>query len=208
MKLTFKKGKGDKIHISVDGEYVLTVDEGYFVCLRLKNGQEISEEEFLSLSEKINHRRAYNAAVSLLARRDHSEKELFRKLCEKGYAEGAETALERLKNEGYVDDLRFAVSFSNELIRLKHYGKRRVEQELYKKGVSRDDISEALCAVKFEEDALHELIRRKYIFKIKDDKSRQKTIAALMRLGYGYSEIKEALNCFCDNMSEYEVYDE
>ena len=45
MKLTYKKGKGDKIHISIDGEYALTVDEMYFASLYLKDGQEISEQE-------------------------------------------------------------------------------------------------------------------------------------------------------------------
>ena len=64
MKLTYKKGKGDKIHISIDGEYRLTVDEMYFASLYLKDGQEISEEEYTALCETVNIRRAYNCAVS------------------------------------------------------------------------------------------------------------------------------------------------
>lgn len=206
MKLTYKKGKGDKIHISIDGEYYLTVDEGYFMCLSLKDGLEITEAELERLTEKINVRRAYNCAVSLLARRDHSESELKRKLREKGYSLGSEKALEKLKNDGYVDDLRFARSYISELIRIKHYGKKRVEQELYKKGVSREIASEALSEAEFDGDTLEELIRRKFITKITDEKGRQKAVNALMRMGYSYSEIKDALSNFSQDRLSDEVF--
>lgn len=206
MKLTYKKGKGDKIHISIDGEYYLTVDEGYFVYLSLKDGLEITEAELESLTEKINVRRAYNCAVSLLARRDHSESELKRKLREKGYSLGSEKALEKLKNDGYVDDLRFARSYISELIRIKHYGKKRVEQELYKKGVSREIASEALSEAEFDGDTLESLIRRKFITKITDEKGRQKAVNALMRMGYSYSEIKDALSNFSQDRLSDEVF--
>lgn len=76
MKLTYQKGKADKIHISIDGEYAFTVDEMYFSSFYLKNGQDISPEDFAKLKEAVNIRRAYNCAVGLLSRRDHSEKEL------------------------------------------------------------------------------------------------------------------------------------
>ena len=54
MKITFKKGKSDKIHISADGEYRLTVDETFFSSLFIKQNQEMDEEEFCLLEEKIN----------------------------------------------------------------------------------------------------------------------------------------------------------
>ena len=60
MKITFKKGNGDKIHLHLDSEYYMTVDEAYFVSLGLKNGQEIDEDYLEELTEKINCRRAYN----------------------------------------------------------------------------------------------------------------------------------------------------
>ena len=53
MILTYKKGKGDKIHISIDGEYALTVEEMYFASLYLKDGQEISEEEYIEPEAQI-----------------------------------------------------------------------------------------------------------------------------------------------------------
>lgn len=207
MKLTYKKGKGDKIHISIDGEYRLTVDEMYFVSLYLKDGQEITDEEYDELESTVNMRRAYNCAVALLSRRDHSEKELMRKLKEKGYAEGSEEAVAKLKSSGYVDDERFCRLFASELVRLKGYGKRRIEQELYLKGVSRDIISAVLEEISFDNDKLSDIIRRKYLSKMTDEKGKQRAINALMRLGYSYREIKDALNNLDEEIT-CEVYDE
>lgn len=207
MKLTYKKGKGDKIHISIDGEYRLTVDEMYFTSLYLKDGQEITDEEYNELESTVNTRRAYNCAVSLLSRRDHSEKELMRKLKEKGYAEGAEEAISKLKNSGYVDDERFCRLYATELIRLKGFGRRRVEQELYLKGVSREIISLVLEEIAFDTETLSDIIRRKYLSKMKDEKGKQRAINALMRLGYSYREIRDALNDLDEEIT-CEVYDE
>ena len=207
MKLTYKKGKGDKIHIHVDGEYVLTVDEMYFASLYLKDGQEISEEEFAALEETVNIRRAYNCAVSLLSRRDHSKNELLRKLNEKGFSKGAAAALEKLEQGGYIDDERFCRLYASELVRLKGYGKRRVEQELYRKGVDRDTIYNVLEEISFDTDILSDIIKRKYLNKIADEKGRQRTFNALMRLGYSFGEIRDALKNIDEEIT-CEVYDE
>lgn len=205
MKLTFKKGKQDKIHIYIDSEYALTVDEPYFALLGLRQGQDIDEDEFESLSENISVRRAYNCAVSLLSRRDHSEYELLMKLRQKGYAQGCERAAERLKEQGYLDDLRFAQSYAAELIRLKGYGKGRVKQELFKKGVSSEITAQVLDEADFDEDRLAQIIDRKYRRYLCDEKGVKKTVNALLRMGYSYGEIRNALN---DVLFEQEIYDD
>ncbi len=193
MKLTYKKGKQDKIHISVDGEYSFTVDEAYFLSMGIYNGKEVSCDELEEIKEIVNIRRAYNYAVSLLARRDHSEKELINKLHQKGYDEGAEAALEKLRNGGYVSDERFARLYTRELQTLKKYGKKRIEQELYRKGIERDIIREVLDETDFSESELVELIERKYGRYLSDEKGVQKAVNGLLRMGYSYGEIRDAL---------------
>ena len=207
MKLTYKKGKGDKIHISIDGEYRFTVDEMYFTSLYLRDGQEISEDEYTELESTVNIRRAYNCAVSLLSRRDHSENELMRKLKEKGYAIGAEEAIEKLKKSGYVDDERFCRIYAAELVRIKNFGRRRIEQELIRKGVNRDTISVVLEEITFDSDRLSDIIKKKYLSKMNDEKSSRKAINALMRLGYSYGEIRDCLKEIDEEIT-CEVYDE
>ncbi len=199
MKLTYKKGKQDKIHISVDGEYSFTVDEAYFLSLGIYNGKEIDEQELLELRETVNIRRAYNCAVSLLSRRDHSERELLNKLAVKGYKDGAEEAVEKLKNGGYIDDERFARLYVRELQTLKKYGKKRIEQELFRKGVDRGIIRAVLEETEFDEEELIALIRRKYGRYLSDEKGINKTVNSLLRMGYSYGEIRGALRAINKN---------
>lgn len=199
MKLTYKKGKQDKIHISVDGEYSFTVDEAYFLSLGIWNGKEVDSDELEEIKQTVSIRRAYNYAVSLLSRRDHSERELMTKLAQKGYTDGAEEAIEKLKNGGYVSDERFARLYVRELQTLKRYGKRRIEQELYRKGVDRDTIREVLDETDFDESELVSLIERKYGRYLSDEKGIQKTINGLLRMGYSYGEIRDALKQISEN---------
>ena len=199
MKLSYKKGKQDKIHISVDGEYSFTVDEAYFLSMGIWNGKEVDSDELEEIKQTVSVRRAYNYAVSLLSRRDHSERELMTKLAQKGYTDGAEEAVEKLKNGGYVSDERFARLYVRELKTLKRYGKRRIEQELYRKGIDRDTIREVLDETDFDESELVSLIERKYGRYLSDEKGIQKTINGLLRMGYSYGEIRDALKQISEN---------
>ncbi len=207
MILTYKKGKGDKVHLLVDGEYFTTVDELYFESLYLKNGQETDEEELCELKRAVDVRRAYNCAVSLLSRRDHSYNELLNKLRQKGFKQGAEQALSKLQSQGYIDDERFAQIYVRELISFKNYGKRRIEQELYKKGIEREIIKNTLDDAEFPEERLADIIRKKYLRYLSDEKGVRKTVNALLRLGYSYGDIRDALAEINDEL-EIEVTDE
>lgn len=199
MKLTYKKGKQDKIHISVDGEYSFTVDEAYFLSMGIYNGKEVDCDELGEIKETVNVRRAYNYAVSLLARRDHSERELINKLHQKGYDEGVERAIDKLKKSGYVNDEHFARLYVRELQNLKKYGKKRIEQELFRKGVDREIIREVLDETDFNASELVSLIERKYGRYLSDEKGIQKTINGLLRMGYSYGEIRDALKIINEN---------
>ena len=199
MKLTYKKGKQDKIHISVDGEYSFTVDEAYFLSMGIYNGKEVESDELEEIKQIVSVRRAYNYAVTLLSRRDHSERELMTKLSQKGYTDGAEEAIAKLRNGGYVSDERFARLYVRELQTLKKYGKKRIEQELYRKGVDRDIIREVLEETDFDENQLVSLIERKYGRYLSDEKGVQKTINGLLRMGYSYGEIRDALKIINEN---------
>ena len=204
MKLTYKKGKQDKIHISVDGEYSFTVDETYFLSMGIWNGKDVDEDELEEIKQIVSVRRAYNYAVNLLSRRDHSERDLMTKLTQKGYSDGAEEALRKLRDGGYISDERFARLYVRELQTFKKYGKRRIEQELYRKGVDREIISEVLEETDFDESDLVSLIERKYGRYLGDEKGIAKTINGLLRMGYSYGEIRNALREINENIESDE----
>ena len=191
--MTLQPGKNNKVHLLLDGEYAMTADSDFVAFSGLYDNMILDDEALTDLQGKVNARRAFNKASDLLALRDHSEKELLQKLRQKGFADGAEEAMEKLKSYGYLDDSRFALRFAQELQRVKHYGKKRIEQELYRKGVSRDVVSDTLEQLSFDEDALTALIERRYLRQLDTEKGVQKTVAALQRMGYSFGEIRDAL---------------
>ena len=191
--LTLQPGKNNKVHLLLDGEYAMTADSDFVAFSGLHDNMILDDEALTDLQGKVNARRAFNKASDLLALRDHSEKELLQKLRQKGFADGAEEAMEKLKSYGYLDDSRFALRFAQELQRVKHYGKKRIEQELYRKGVSRDVVSDTLEQLSFDEDALTALIERRYLRQLDTEKGVQKTVATLQRMGYSFGEIRDAL---------------
>ena len=201
MKITFKQGKGNKLHIMVDGEYLMTSNTDFVALSGIKNNSEITEEELADFQEAVNSNRAFNKAADLLSRRDHSSKELLQKLRQKGYSEGAEKAVERLSDLGYIDDRRFAERYADELRRIKKYGKRRIKDELYRKGIDSEIIDEIVSEMEFDNDELVSIIERKYMRNLGDEKGVRKTIAALTRMGYSFSEIREALNAVSNSES-------
>jgi len=83
---------------------------------------------------------AYSKALGWLARREHSERELKRKLAHKGIEkEDADTALDKLKNQRYQSDERFAGAVIRTRIG-QGYGPRRIFLELRGHGVTEAEI--------------------------------------------------------------------
>ncbi|MBR5545246.1 MAG: regulatory protein RecX [Clostridia bacterium] len=205
MKLTIKEGKAKKIHIYIDEEYRATVDNDYWYSEKFKNYKEINEEELTELLNAVSFRRAYNKGLDFLSRRPYGTKELVKKLCEKGHEkEYAEKACERLLELGLLNDEEYARILANDLSERKNYSTKRIKQELGFRGVSRDIIENTIDLL--DNDPVPRiiiLIKKKYINNINDEKGRKRTVDALLRLGYSYSDIKSALNSITDFEDEY-----
>lgn len=205
MKLTVKEGKAKKIHIYIDEEYRATVDSDYWHSEKFRNYKEISEEELTELLNSVSFRRAYNKSLDFLSRRPYGTKELIKKLCEKGHEkEFAEKASERLIELGLLNDEEYARILANDLLERKNYSIKRIKQELAFRGIDRDIIENTIDLL--DNDPVSRiiiLIKKKYINKTGDEKGRKRTVDALLRLGYSYSDIKSALNSISDFEDEY-----
>ena len=201
MKITAKQGKGTKIHIHIDGEYLLTVDEDFWFSSGYISGDEINDGDLAAFKEAAGSRLAFNSAMFSLDMRDHSEKEIRQKLSRKYDAHSVDTAVEKLVDLGLVNDRRYAELLTRELFERKKYGKNRVRSELFRKGIDSDIVNEVLEAYEEENEPdnvekIVDIIRKKYYNKLIDEKSRQKVVAALVRLGYSFSDIRQAMREF------------
>lgn len=85
-----------------------------------------------------------STALRLLARRDHSIKELTDKLKLKGYAlADIHPVIEECLQKGYLNEKRFTENYIN-WRRRKGYGPLRISQELQARGIPDDMIAELL----------------------------------------------------------------
>ena len=210
MKITAKSGRKDKIHIYIDGEYLLTVDEIFWFSCGLVSGDEINEEELTAFEEAAGTRRAFNSALNSLDYRDHSEKEIRAKLLRKHDADYVDEAVEKLIELDLVNDERYAENYARELFERKKFGKMRIKSELRAKGISAD-IANAAVEELFEEEEpdnvqrIVDIIGKRYYNRMNDEVGRKKVFSALQRMGYSFSDIREAMSEFSDD-EYYEDY--
>lgn len=84
-------------------------------------------------------------ALDLLGLRSHFERELERKLRQRGYDEAEiEDTLERLRAQGFIDDRRTAGEFVRGRLARAPEGRRRLRAELARRGVASEIITEVL----------------------------------------------------------------
>lgn len=203
MILIYEKGRGDKIHISVDGDYAFTVDSLFWYGLGIKNNSEIDDEKLAELKHSVSSRCAFNKAIDLLSRREHSRKEIVTKLDQRGFRDVSEETAELLVEKGYIDDERFAKMYASELKERKYMGKRRIAQELFLKGIDRDTVYGVLEAMPDSvDDEIRTVTERKYSRALGDEKGYRRAVNGLMRLGYSYDDIKRVLSEITEERNE------
>lgn len=160
----------------------------------IKEGMDIPFERFVEINHLSNCNRAYEKALYLLDYRDRTYVEIKRKLQESYPPEAVEYALLKVQELGLIDDENFARRFAGEMINFKNYGKKRVESELYRRGVERDIIEKVLEEFEINnEEKILEILRKKYYPLPEEKKEISKIVNALMRQGYSYGDIKNAL---------------
>src|SRR6187399_1177731 len=82
--------------------------------------------------------------LNMLARREHSQQEITRKLLDKKYpTEDIQPVVEHLVREGLIKDSRFAESYSHARCN-RGFGPLHVRMELQARGISADIIAEVL----------------------------------------------------------------
>jgi regulatory protein len=143
--------------------------------------------------------RAKNVAYRLLTYRPRSRAELRQKLDEKGFNDAIiDAVLDALQRFGYVNDSQFAEQLASCRIRLHGWGKRRIEQELLKKGIERQVVIETLARIiekDTEIDTAKKAASRKLIsLRSVNRETRYRRLAGFLeRRGFSFDVIKTVL---------------
>lgn len=195
MIIKAQKGRGSKIHLLLDDEYRITTDADFWAENFIKDGTDIDDEEWENLITKINYRKSFNKCADLLSRRDHSVKELKEKLLRTVDEASADKAIERFLELGYLDDEKFAKALAKHLYEVKNYSDNHVRQELYKRGISREIVYDIIDNSEIDSiETIINLVIKKYYNKLNAENGKEKVVAALMRKGFSYGDIKTALH--------------
>jgi regulatory protein len=133
----------------------------------------------------------------LLSYRSRSEKELQERLKKKGFPEQHIAAtLENLKQAGYLDDHALALDLKRQAFNNKLLGHNRAKVFLLDRGVPEEIINETLT---YDEETETQKIQKLIYKKLKtvgacpDNKKKKKLWDFLVRKGYTYNTIKNAL---------------
>ncbi|WBY63777.1 regulatory protein RecX [Thermocaproicibacter melissae] len=185
------------VALYIDGEKAVDLDAEVYLKSGLKPGDELDDEQLRNLIAASDARRAEQKAMYLLGFRAHSEKELARKLSRTVPREAAEKVAARMAELGLVNDEEYARTLARELFARKHYAAGRVRMELMRRGIPPELAQEAVEEARTDpQEAIRELVERKYERYLGDEKGRRKTVAALQRLGYQWDDIRCVLNEF------------
>ncbi len=140
---------------------------------------------------------AYDKAAFLCSRSEHCTSEIQEKLKTWGLsAEDAEPVIEKLKEEKYLDDERFAHAYVKDKFRFNHWGKQKIEYMLRAKKINQEILElafEEIVDEDYSENLLKLIIGKAPSIKAKDkyDK-RNKLMRFAMGRGFESNKIYAA----------------
>jgi regulatory protein len=136
-------------------------------------------------------------AYRYLNRRDRTEGEVRKHLAAKGVEDdAAQDAIETLREQGYVDDARYARLFAEDKRALEGWGTERITGTLALRGIDRELIDAAVQAdggAGSELERALEVLRRRFPSPPRDRRDRDRALAVLLRKGYDTELALDAL---------------
>ena len=136
----------------------------------------------------------------LCSRREYCVSDIRTKLMKEleGDAQKVETALNKLIEERYVDDLRNATAYARDKASISGWGATKIRYMLSAKGVAKDVISEALNEVDESKaiSRLEKLLEHKYKSLKDDPQWKIKLLRFALGRGYSYDEVSDQIRRF------------
>ncbi|QQS22006.1 RecX family transcriptional regulator [Candidatus Saccharibacteria bacterium] len=198
----------DRVNISIDGMYRLSLDILQVTDLGVRVGRELGEQELAELETESQFGKLYTRALEYCLMRPHSVREvrdyLYKKTLAKKYKDRqgqlhekngylpalTERVLTTLQQKKYVDDEQFARWWVENRNLTKGTSLRKLTAELRAKGVSGEIIDQVMRqSDRDDKSELAKIIAKKRS-KYPDD---QKMLQYLARQGFSYDQAKEAL---------------
>lgn len=192
--------KQNRVSVFIDGKFAFGMDKADCTFMGLKIGTELTQERYDYIIDNAVYAKAYQKADRYIGFKMRTEKEVRNKLNEEGYAdEIIERVISSMIKYRYIDDLSYAIMYAKDCRKLKKWGPERIKAELYKKGVNTEFIETALSESDSEdtEEIINSLLEKRIKNTPIDLKEKQKHINFLLRRGFKYDDIKNAIEKYC-----------
>ena len=151
-----------------------------------------------------DNKKALEYAGKALSYRMLSEKQLYDKIIAKGFSEeNAEYAVELFKKYGGINDEEYCESLIR-TYKARGYGKKRIAQKLREAGIDRELSYERMEDFEPDYSKMQKYIASKIKSENPDRQTVKKVFDGLLRKGFSYSQVKEALNKYLNDEEYYE----
>ena len=187
--------------VHADGAPLATVSADIIERLGLRVGTSLTESQADGVRKESAVLAAYDRAVGMLAVQARSSRDLKRVLVRKGEdAHAVDTAIERLLALGLLDDAAYARQLARSKMVGQGASRRRVQQEMFKRGIGREQAAEAIEATvadeALDEEAIVERVARKKVQSLEglDPVTRNRRLwSFLARRGYAVDDIRRVV---------------
>jgi len=150
-----------KVKVCVDDDIYFALYRSELGKFAVKKGCELSKETYDRIMNEVLLKRAKLRCMNLLKNRDYTEHQLVTKLKQGFYPEEIiHAVVAYVISSGYIDDTRYARSYIEYAGQTK--SRRQIENDLMRKGVSKETIQQAYTQCTEEDSTIEEeeLIRR------------------------------------------------
>ena len=183
--------------VALEGGDTLRVSEGVVVSFALYGGMELEEEALTALRQAAAEAALKERAGRLLTARMLSAGQLAEKLTAKGATqEQAARVVAWAQEVGLLDDEEYAKALARHY-RAKGYGRYKIKDEFYRRRVPRQYWEQALAGLESPDDWLADFLARK-IQDPEDPAQIKKASDALVRRGFSWQEVSQAVSRFLD----------
>ncbi len=151
------------------------------------------------MKKEMTEQEAYLQLAALCAQAEHCQREMRDKMYRWELDETVQNrVLDRLVRERFVDDERYARAFVKDKIRYNKWGRRKVQQALWQKGIDSEIQRKVLDEIDEKEylDILRPLLRqkRKSIKAQNDYELNQKLLRFALGRGYTFDIIRQCID--------------
>ena len=159
------------------------------------------------MKKEMTEQEAYLQLAAICAQAEHCEQEMRDKMKRWELDETVQNrVIDRLTEERYIDNERYARAFVKDKIRYNKWGRRKVQQTLWMKRIDNDIQQRVLDEIDEKEylDVLRPLLKqkRKSLKAESDYELNQKLVRFALGRGFTFDIIRQCLNV--DEIEEYE----